>query len=121
MSAIQTEALLQQGGVHGGVDALDGLTLTVEPGTIFGFLGPNGAGKTTTIRLLTGLAHPTGGRAWVAGEDIAHSRKVAARIGYLPEEPAFYPWMTAAEFLDHVGRLFSLPAPQRKARVDRDA
>ena len=78
---------------------LDGLTFTVEPGTVFGFLGPNGAGKTTTIRLLTGLAHPSSGRAWVAGEDIANSRKVAARIGYLPEEPAFYTWMTPASFL----------------------
>jgi ABC-2 type transport system ATP-binding protein len=118
MSAIQTEDLRKHySGAGGGVDALDGLTLTVAPGTIFGFLGPNGAGKTTTIRLLTGLAHPTSGRARVAGEDIAHSRKVAARIGYLPEEPAFYPWMTAGEFLDHVGRLFSLPAAQRAARV----
>ena len=114
MSAIQTDQLQK---VYGSVRALDGLTLSVEPGTIFGFLGPNGAGKTTTIRLLTGLAHPTGGRAWVAGEDIANSRKVAARIGYLPEEPAFYTWMSALEFLDHVGRLFGLTAQERKARV----
>ena len=113
MSAIQTEQLQK---VYGNVRAVDGLSLTVEPGTIFGFLGPNGAGKTTTIRLLTGLAHPTGGKAWVAGEDIANSRKVAARIGYLPEEPAFYTWMTAGEFLDHVGRLFGLSAAERKAR-----
>ena len=114
MSAIRTEQLRK---TYGQVRALDGLTLTVEPGTIFGFLGPNGAGKTTTIRLLTGLAHPSGGRAWVADEDVAHSQKVAARIGYLPEEPAFYPWMTPVELLDHVGRLFGLPASERKSRT----
>jgi ABC-2 type transport system ATP-binding protein len=114
MSAIRTENLQKR---YGSVHALDGLTLTVAPGTIFGFLGPNGAGKTTTIRLLTGLAHPTGGQAWVAGESIKASRKVAARIGYLPEEPAFYTWMTAGEFLDHVGRLFGFSAAERKART----
>lgn len=115
MSAIRTENLEK---VYGKVRALDGLTLTVEPGTIFGFLGPNGAGKTTTIRLLTGLAHPTGGQAWVAGERISSSRNAAARIGYLPEEPAFYAWMTPAEYLDHVGRLFGLSGRQRQVRTN---
>ncbi len=114
MSAIQTEQLQK---FYGQVHALDGLTLTVEDGAIFGFLGPNGAGKTTTIRLLTGLAHPTAGKGWVAGEDIANSGKVAARIGYLPEEPAFYPWMTPVEFLNYVGQLFSLPGQARRQRV----
>jgi len=115
MSAIRTEQLQK---VYGDVRALDGLTFSVEPGTVFGFLGPNGAGKTTTIRLLTGLAHPSGGKAWVAGEDITNSRKVAARIGFLPEEPAFYTWMTPLEFLDHVGRLFGLPGHERTARAE---
>ncbi len=118
MSAIRAIATEKLEKVYGKVRALDGLTLTVEPGTIFGFLGPNGAGKTTTIRLLTGLAHPTGGQAWVAGESLANSRKVAARIGYLPEEPALYSWMTPAEFLDHVGRLFGLPSKERRDRAD---
>jgi ABC-2 type transport system ATP-binding protein len=102
--------------LYGQVHALDGLTLTVEPGTVFGFLGPNGAGKTTTIRLLTGLARPSRGRASVAGEEISNNRKIAARIGYLPEEPAFYRWMTPAEYLDHIGRLFGLPSQERRAR-----
>jgi len=113
MYAIRTEGLSK---AYGQVLALDGLTLTVEPGTVFGFLGPNGAGKTTTMRLLTGLAHPSGGRAWVAGQELGRNGRVAARIGYLPEEPAFYPWMTPAELLDHVGRLFGLPGPRRRAQ-----
>ncbi len=115
MTAIRIEGLQKTFG--GGVRALDGLTLSVPEGAIFGFLGPNGAGKTTTIRLLTGLAHPSGGQAWVAGEPITESRKVAHRIGYLPEEPAFYTWMTPLEFLDHVGRLFGLSAAERKSRA----
>ncbi|HSJ55586.1 MAG TPA: ATP-binding cassette domain-containing protein, partial [Anaerolineae bacterium] len=83
--------------VYGQVVALDGLTLAVEPGAVFGFLGPNGAGKTTTMRLLTGLARPTSGQAWVAGQEVGHDGGAAARFGYLPEEPAFYPWLTPVE------------------------
>jgi ABC-2 type transport system ATP-binding protein len=96
---------------------LDGLNLNVEAGTVFGFLGPNGAGKTTTIRLLTGLARPTAGRAWVAGFEIGGDGRAAQRIGHLPEEPVFYPWMTPREFLDHVGRIFGLSASERSARL----
>ena len=115
MPAIRIERLRK---TYGSVRALDGLDLTVESGTVFGYLGPNGAGKTTTIRLLTGLARPTGGRAWVAGVEIAANRReLAHHIGYLPEEPAFYPWMTPAEFLDHVGRAFGLTAGERAART----
>jgi ABC-2 type transport system ATP-binding protein len=115
MAAIRVEGLQK---LYGPVRALDGLDLTVEPGTVFGFLGPNGAGKTTTIRILTGLAHATEGRAWVTGTEItADGHEVARRIGYLPEEPAFYPWMTPREFLDHVGRVFGLSTNERAARV----
>jgi ABC-2 type transport system ATP-binding protein len=115
MTAIRIEGLQK---FYGPVRALDGLSLTVEPGTVFGFLGPNGAGKTTTIRILTGLAHATAGRAWVAGAEItADGGEVARRIGHLPEEPAFYPWMTPREFLDHVGRVFGLAPGERAARV----
>jgi ABC-2 type transport system ATP-binding protein len=114
MTAIRIEDLRKQ---YGQVKALDGLTLSVEPGTVFGFLGPNGAGKTTTLRMLTGLAQPTAGKAWVAGIDIADRHGLAEIIGYLPEEPAFYPWMTPFEFLDYVARVFELPARERKARV----
>lgn len=116
MSVVRTQGLRK---TFGSVRALDGLNLTVEPGTVFGFLGPNGAGKTTTIRILTGLARPTGGRAWVLGKDIVTARReIAGRIGYLPEEPVFYPWMTACELLDHVGRIFGLTAGEREARTE---
>ena len=115
MSSIRIEDLVK---TYGKVRALDGLDLAVEPGTVFGFLGPNGAGKTTTMRILTGLARPTSGRAWVAGMDLASDgRHLTRRIGYLPEEPAFYPWMTPREFLDYLGRLYGLSAVERAARV----
>ncbi len=113
--ALRVEGLVK---VFGQFRALDQLNFSVEPGTVFGFLGPNGAGKTTTIRILTGLAHPTAGQAWVAGVDINRNNKEASRrIGYLPEVPAFYPWMTPGEFLDLVGRIFGLHPHDRTSRV----
>jgi ABC-2 type transport system ATP-binding protein len=114
MIAIQTEGLRK---TYGDVKALDGLNLAVESGAVFGFLGPNGSGKTTTIRILTGLARPTAGRAWVAGVEVTGRPDAARRFGHLPEEPAFYNWMTPAEFLDHVARLFGLRAAERRSRV----
>jgi ABC-2 type transport system ATP-binding protein len=103
---------------YGAVHALDGLDLEVPEGTIFGFLGPNGAGKTTTLRILTGLARPTSGKAQVAGLDILKDRGgLSRRIGHLPEEPAFYTWMTPREFLDYLGRLYGLSASQRRSRT----
>ena len=115
MTAVRIEELCK---VFGTFQALDGLSLTVEQGAVFGFLGPNGAGKTTTIRILTGLAHATSGRAWVAGKEItASGHEIAHHIGYLPEEPTFYPWMTPREFLDYVGRVFGISAAERSARA----
>jgi ABC-2 type transport system ATP-binding protein len=103
---------------YGSVHALDGLDMTVEPGVVYGFLGPNGAGKTTTLRILTGLARATSGRASVAGVDLASDgRSLSRRIGYLPEEPAFYSWMTPREFLDYLGRLHGLSSLERVART----
>ena len=115
MTAVRIEELCK---VFGTFQALDGLSLTVEQGAVFGFLGPNGAGKTTTIRILTGLAHATSGRAWVAGKEVtANGHEIAHHIGYLPEEPAFYPWMTPREFLDYVGRVFGISTADRSARA----
>jgi len=103
---------------YGAVHALNGLNLDVEAGTIFGFLGPNGAGKTTTLRILTGLAHPNSGKAQVAGIDVLKDGgNLARHIGHLPEEPAFYPWMTPREFLDYLGRLYGLSSSERTARI----
>ena len=116
MVAIRIEGLHKS---FGEVQALDGLGLAVEPGSVFGFLGPNGAGKTTTIRILAGLARADAGQAWIDGLEVAADRRrMASRIGYLPQDPAFYPWMTAREFVDHVGRVFGLPARERQARTD---
>jgi ABC-2 type transport system ATP-binding protein len=103
---------------YGSVHALDGLNLEVAEGAVFGFLGPNGAGKTTTLRILTGLARPSAGKARVAGVDILKDgHTLSRRIGHLPEEPAFYNWMTPREFLDYLGRLYGLPARERAART----
>lgn len=115
MIAVRTQALRK---VFGKFTALDGLDLSVEEGTVFGFLGPNGAGKTTTIRILTGLAHATSGRAWVIEKEVtSNGHEVAKQIGFLPEEPAFYPWMNPREFLDYIGSIFGLPATTRKERT----
>lgn len=116
MDAIRCEGLSKR---YGEVEALKSLDLTVPGGSIFGFLGRNGAGKTTTIRLLTGLARPTSGRAWVDGTETTSANQAGrTRFGYLPEEPAFYTWMTPREYLDYVGRLFRLTEPERKQRVE---
>jgi ABC-2 type transport system ATP-binding protein len=115
MIAVRAEELRK---VFGEFTALDGLSLSVEEGTVFGFLGPNGAGKTTTIRILTGLAHATSGQAWILGKEITSNRhEIAQQIGFLPEEPAFYTWMTPREFLDYVGRVFGLSAVERSTRT----
>ena len=116
MDTIKVEKLVK---TYGKVKALDGLDLHVEAGSVFGFLGPNGAGKTTTMRILTGLARPTSGQAWVAGVDLStDGRVLARRIGYLPEEPAFYGWMSPREYLDYLGRLYGLQAKIRSERVE---
>jgi len=105
---------------YGAVHALDGLSLQVEPGVVYGFLGPNGAGKTTTMRILSGLARPDGGRAWILDNEIGHPGvDIRPMIGVLPEEPSFYPWMTAREYLrDFVARLYCMDAPTARKRTD---
>ena len=115
-AAIRCEDLSR---TYGDVKALDALNLSVPQGAIFGFLGRNGAGKTTTMRLLTGLAHPTRGSAWIAGVETTNgSQEAAYEFGYLPQHPVFYGWMRAWEYLDYIGRLYKLPAKLRKTRID---
>jgi ABC-2 type transport system ATP-binding protein len=87
------------------VRALDGLSLSVGRGEIFGFLGANGAGKTTTLKLLMRLMYPTSGRARILGRDIADTA-MHADIGYLPEHPYFYDYLTARELLEYCAELF---------------
>jgi ABC-2 type transport system ATP-binding protein len=98
--------------------ALDSLTLDVQPGEVFGFLGPNGAGKTTTLKLLMRLVFPTSGRAEILGRP-AGDVTVKRRIGYLPENPYFYDYLTAEELLSYFGGLFGLGAGDRRARVSQ--
>jgi len=97
--------------------ALHPLHLTVEDGEIFGFLGPNGAGKTTTLKLLMGLVFPTAGSARILGCDWTDPQ-VKAQIGFLPEQPYFYDYLTAHELLEYYGQLSGVPAKQRKQRVE---
>src|SRR5712675_883726 len=97
--------------------SLEGLTMSVANGEVFGFLGPNGAGKSTTIKLLVGLIFPTAGTARILGKSISDI-SMHADIGYLPEQPYFYDHLTAAELLDYFARIHDLPAQERKARVD---
>jgi ABC-2 type transport system ATP-binding protein len=98
------------------VRALKALDLEVRQGEIFGLLGPNGSGKSTTIKLLLGLLFPTSGQALVFGRD-ATDVENKERIGYLPEESYLYKFLNAEETLDFYGRLFNMPAKQRRERI----
>ena len=99
--------------------ALDGIDLAVPQGSVFGFLGPNGAGKTTALRILTGLARPTAGEARILGVNVsAAGNIVRSRIGYLPDVPGFYPWMTAMELVEFAGRLFGIEPATLRERAE---
>ncbi len=98
--------------------SLDNLSLRVEDGEIFGFLGPNGAGKTTTLKLLMRLIFPTAGTARVRGKSI-DDVNMHREIGYLPEQPYFYDYLTARELLDYYARFFAYAPAERRERVSR--
>jgi len=98
--------------------ALDRLTLDVEAGEVFGFLGPNGAGKTTTLKLLMQLVFPTSGRAEMLGRPLG-DLSVKRRLGYLPENPYFYDYLTAEELLHYFAALFGYPRAECRARASR--
>jgi len=97
--------------------ALFPLHLSIEDGEIFGFLGPNGAGKTTTLKLLMGLVFPTSGSARILGREWTDPT-IKAQIGFLPEQPYFYDYLTAHELLDYYGQLSGVPAKDRKRRIE---
>jgi ABC-2 type transport system ATP-binding protein len=113
---IQTHGLSK---TYDGLQAVKSLDLSVPKNSIFGFLGPNGAGKTTTMKLLLGLIRPTAGGATVFGKDILKdSVEIRARIGYLPQEPRFYEFMSARDILDFTARFFFKgPEAEIKQRV----
>ena len=99
------------------VVAVEGVDLTVKRGEIFGFLGPNGAGKTTTIKMLTGLIFPTSGRAAVFGQPIP-SPDAMQSVGFLPENPYVYPYLTPREFVSMCGRLSGMKGAELASRVE---
>ncbi|MEK7477289.1 MAG: ABC transporter ATP-binding protein [Candidatus Coatesbacteria bacterium] len=104
---------------YGALTAVDGLSLQVRRGEVYGFLGPNGAGKTTAIRIITGLLKPTAGTIVVAGHDIAKEPEAAKRsLGYIADEPRPYDKLTGREFLLTIGALYGLPEAKRRARAD---
>src|SRR6202045_3517844 len=98
--------------------SLEGLNMQVEMGEVFGFVGPNGAGKSTTIKLLMGLIFPTAGSARILGKPISDV-EMHRDIGYLPEQPYFYDYLTAAELLDYFARFHDFAAAERRERVQR--
>lgn len=119
MHAIETRVLTKDYAVgfwrRRPVRALDGLTITVQRGEVFGFLGPNGAGKTTTLKLLNHLVHPTSGEAWLLGRPVSDA-SVRRSIGYLPENPYFYDHLTAEELVTYFARLSGLSASDARQR-----
>jgi ABC-2 type transport system ATP-binding protein len=120
--AIETENLTKEY-PHGFLNlkkrkSLEGLNMQVETGEIFGFIGPNGAGKTTAIKLLMRLIFPTAGTARILGKPISDI-DMHRDVGYLPEQPYFYDYLTAAELLDYFARIHDLPAAERKPRVEQ--
>lgn len=115
IAAIETEGLRKVFGDH---IAVEGLTLQVTQGEVFGFLGPNGAGKTTSIKMLLGLVEPTSGQATLLGAPIG-DRETLARVGFLPEHFRFQEWMTAAEFLGFHGELLGMETRALKTRREQ--
>ena len=100
------------------VEAVKQATFDVRRGEVFGYLGPNGSGKTTTLKMLMGLVFPSHGRAEVLGRPVPN-REAKRRLGYLPESPYFYEYLSPEEFLDLVGSLFDVPRAERRARAAR--
>ena len=98
--------------------AVNGISFDIRRGEVFGLLGPNGSGKSTTIKILLGLLHPTRGRVAVLGRS-PRDVKAKARVGYLPEESNLYPYLSARETIDFYGKLFDIPASERRRRTDQ--
>ena len=104
----------------GGRLVVDGISFTVEPGTVAGFLGPNGAGKTTTMRLLTGFLRPVSGTALICGHDIGRAPRAAqACFGYLPEAATGFPNLTVRQFLTYCGEARGVRGGALRAAIDR--
>lgn len=115
MNAIETTGLSKQYVAH---TALDGLNIKIPKGSICGFLGKNGAGKTTTIKMLVGLTKPTTGTIFLMGSQYNYGSRDNSVIGYLPDVPNFYGYMTAREYLEFCGKLYGLQKSKLISRID---
>jgi ABC-2 type transport system ATP-binding protein len=113
--AIDADGLTKQ---YGDDRAVDGLSLSIPEGTVYGFLGPNGAGKTTTMRMLVGLTEPTTGSAEIAGVPTTNRPQLTPHIGYLPADPPVFDELTGWEQLRHVARLHGIPDDQADSRIE---
>jgi ABC-2 type transport system ATP-binding protein len=119
------EAMIEIMGVsksynRGRIRAVDGLTLTVRPGEIFGFLGPNGAGKTTTIKMIVGLLRPDSGRILVEGFDVARDAVSAKQLmTYVPDYPLIYERLTGLEYLNFIGDVYGVSKEARLERMNK--
>jgi len=102
--------------VFGSKAAVEDLTLTVEPGEVFGFLGPNGAGKTTAVKLLLSLVYPTSGEGWLLGKPLG-SPEVRGKVGFLPEHFRFHEWLRADEFLSLHASLYQMEVAAAQHRI----
>lgn len=118
--AIRTEGLrkvYRTGFLRRSFVGLHGLDLEIPRGEVFGFIGPNGSGKTTTQKLLMGLNFPTAGKGWLLGAPLG-DREIMGRVGFLPERPYFYDYLTATEFLHFYGQLHGIDKATRLRRID---
>ncbi|MCI0625985.1 MAG: ABC transporter ATP-binding protein, partial [Acidobacteria bacterium] len=117
MHAIRAEALTKS---FGAITAVEGLTLAVEEGEIFGLVGPDGAGKTTTMRLLTAIMDPTSGDAWVAGRHIVREAEaIKDDIGYMSQRFGLYPDLSVMENIDFYADIYGVPRKGRQEKIDR--
>jgi ABC-2 type transport system ATP-binding protein len=113
---IETKDLVKK---YGKFTAVNGLSLQVPAGSIYGFVGPNGAGKTTTMRVLTTLTRPTSGQAWVSGHSVMEDRRAVRRaIGYMPDEFGVYDDLRVWEYLDFFAACYDIPESDRKKLID---
>lgn len=103
----------------GNIVAVDGVDLEIKPGEIFGLLGPNGSGKSTTLKMLLGLVQPDNGTVEVLGLDVQKDPVAVKRqVGYVPESPRLYEFLTGLEYLDFIGDVFSVTAEEKKQRIN---
>ena len=104
---------------YGSILAVSEVSFSIRPGEILGYIGPNGAGKSTTVKMIAGLIEPTAGEVLFKGQSIHHDLVAYKhRIGYVPEEPNLYPYLSAREYLDMVGTLRGMPREQRLRKID---